>query len=67
MRIALRLALGGSTVLALAFFSMALHCALRFLETRRAMATSKSGSSDPAAEERSEIRRPVFLSHRDFL
>jgi hypothetical protein len=67
MRLALRLALGGSTILALAFFSVAFHCALRFLERRRAMAASKSGSSDPAAATRSEVRRPVFLSHRNLL
>jgi hypothetical protein len=67
MRLALRFALGGSTILALAFFSVALHCALRFLETRRAMAASTRGSSDPAAEARSEVRRPVFLSHRNLL
>jgi hypothetical protein len=67
MRLALRLALGGSAILALAFFSVALHCALRFLETRRATVVSKNGSSDPATDARSDVRRPVFLSHRDLL
>ena len=67
MRLALRLALGGSTVLALAFFSVALHCALRFVETRRVTAASTRGSSDPAGEARSEVRRPVFLSRRNLL
>ena len=67
MRIALRLALGGSTVLALAFFSIALHCALRFLEARRATVASKDASSSSNTRVWTEVRGPVFLSRRKLL
>jgi hypothetical protein len=60
MRTALRIALEGSTILALAFCTTALHCMLHFLRSRRAVVASRDqGGSIVEAE--TEIRRPSFL------
>jgi len=63
MRTVLRLALEGTTILALALFSAALHCALRSIRSQRAVAVSKSVST----RQDMQSRRPVFLSRGDLL
>ena len=65
MRIALRVALEGSMVLALASLTMALYCTIRLIRARRATAVVQS--REPEFEASAKVRRPVFLPRRDLL
>ena len=60
MRTALRIALEGSTILALVFCTTALYCTLHFLRLRRAVVASND-QGGPIVEAETEIRRPSFL------
>jgi hypothetical protein len=61
MRTLLRIAMEGSAILALAFFSAVLHCTLRSLRSRRTASGPEGlAGGNPA-------RRPVFLSRGDLL
>ena len=64
MRTLLRIAMDGSTILALALFSAALHGALRSLRPRRAT-VGLEGLSNP--EVRIRARRLAFLSRANLL
>ena len=65
MRIALRSLMEGPTVLALAFLSAVLHCALRSVRTQRVTVASSGEPNGRRVVTRT--RRPVFLSRRDLL
>jgi hypothetical protein len=62
MRGALRMAFEGSMVMALAFLTAALYCALRSIASQRATA-----AVEPARKASTEVRRPVFLSRSNLL
>jgi hypothetical protein len=67
MRIALRSLMEGSTVLALAVVSAALHYALRSIRTQRVAVASNAEPNRLARRVVIHTRRPVFLSRRDLL
>lgn len=60
MRTAFRIALEGSTIMALAFCTTTLYCAMRFLRSRRAVVASNDEGGS-IVESETEIRRPSFL------
>jgi hypothetical protein len=63
MRVALRMAVEGSMVMALAFLMATFYCALQSIASRRPTATAV----EPAREASTEVRRPVFLSPSNLL
>jgi hypothetical protein len=65
MRVALRMAFEGSVVMALAFLTAALYCALRSIASQRATAAVEP--VEPARKASTEVRRPVFLSRSNLL
>jgi hypothetical protein len=67
MRTGLRIVLEGSTILALAFFSAALHCALRSIRPQRTVVALNGEPNTTAHRAVTHARRPVFLSRRDLL
>jgi hypothetical protein len=67
MRTGLRILLEGSTILALAFFSAALHCALRSIRSQRTAVALNGELNTMAHRSVTHARRPVFLSRRDLL
>ncbi len=67
MRSALRIALEGSTILALAFFSAALHRALRSVRSQRTVVALNGVPNGTAHRTVAHARRPVFLSRRNLL
>jgi len=67
MRSALRVVLGGWTILTLALLSAALVCALRSLRSQRAPVRQTDVSGKFMALAKTRSRRPVFLSRGDLL
>jgi hypothetical protein len=67
MRIAFRSVMEGSTVLALAFLSAALHYALRSIRAQRVAVASNAEPNRLARRAVTHARRPVFLSRRNLL
>ena len=65
MRVALRMAFEGSTVMALALLTATLYCTLRSIASPRATATVESAETPRAAS--TGVRRPVFLSRSNLL
>jgi hypothetical protein len=66
MRVALRMAVEGSMVMALALLTATFYCALQSIGSRRATATAVE-PAEPAREASTQLRRPVFLSHGNLL
>ena len=66
MRVALRMAVEGSVVMALALLPATFYCALQSIASRRATATAVE-PAEPAREALAEVRRPVFLSRGNLL
>jgi len=67
MRTTLRVALESSTILALALFSAALHCALRSLRSQRTAAVQSSVPNEWMTSAKVPNRRPFFLSRGGLL
>jgi curli biogenesis system outer membrane secretion channel CsgG len=66
MPVALRMAVEGSVVMALALLTATFYCALQSIASRRATATAVE-PAEPAREALAEVRRPVFLSRSNLL
>jgi hypothetical protein len=66
MRFALRMAFEGSMMMALAFLTATLYCALRSTASRRATAAAVE-PAEPAHKGSTDVRRPIFLSRSNIL
>jgi len=66
MRVALRMAVEGSMVMALGLLTATFYCALQSVVSRRATATAVE-PAEPVREASAEVRRPVFLSRSNLL